>query len=686
MATDPTTISDKDIDALITGGKPLPVGGRPNSKPETSGLSDSAIDALIMGKKASSGARPPWQWQNKVGGGAPLSKPSGGILDTLGGLYKGYDQFNRDIGTGATQGLRDVAASFDPIAQYLEKHVGSVTLGGLLPTADQAHANNVSARNAFDASNPGMVQSGGRLAGQAIGAGPLIEALGVPGMTAAAPAGMNILLKTLLRGAQGGILGGEGALATSGASDQPLGEQFAGGAELGATLGAGVPLAIMGGAAGARRLGQAASLLTSSGRSNAAERMAKGLIDEFGGGPVNTGGLHEIVPGSKPTLAEVSHNPGVAGLQKALQDLNQNSPLLARTDQNNQARSALFDLVRGTPDEKDRALNAINAQTRIVVDKLFPKTGGQAADVTPVKQAIEGVLSGPSGNRPDIQAAMADVLKTMERDGKTIPDPKTLYKSVRDNINHLISGKDLNKTYGKQAARELLEVRDALDTSIDSAAPGFKQYLQDYAAARAPVTSMEFLQKQHITDAQGNITLAGVQRAIRSLDAEVRASGVKPGKAVSTAQRDALEAIRDDLLRRDKADKRALHIGSPTVKNTINQQRLGLAAHVGPGTLATLGGTMGEVFGATHGAPGLGAFAGGTLGALIGKSLPDVNALMRTQIERNLERMVLDPSSYAAVSGANPTSGGAANLLNSGALNRLVAPSVMAKNRLMQNR
>jgi hypothetical protein len=448
----------------------------------------------------------------------------------------------------------------------------------------------------------------------------------------------------------------------------------------GAGVGAGFPLAISAGGAVARGVSNLGSL-TASGRETIAQRMARGIIDEFAGSPLNIpSGTGEIVPGSKPTLAEVTGNPGVAGLQKALTDLNPSSPLLPRTEQNTTARSALFDVAKGTPQEKDRALAAVNAAARQAQTRIFPP-GGPQADVTPVKQAIADVLSGPSGNRSDIKSAMADVLKVMEKDGQTITDPKTLYKSVRDEINHLISGKDLNKSYGKQAASELLGVRDSLDATIDAAAPGFKKYLQDQAAARAPVTSMETLQGMHITDAKGDITLAGVQRAIRSIDADVRASGIKPGKAVATAQREALESIRDDLLRRDKATARALHLGSSTVRNTINQQRLGLAAHVGPGALATLGGGAGEIIGQHVGAPGIGAMTGSAIGGLVGSRLPDVNALMRSAIQRNLEEMVLNPSSYAAAPQAGT---GATNLFPRGVPPHVVPLAVIAKNRLLQ--
>jgi hypothetical protein len=199
-------------------------------------------------------------------------------------------------------------------------------------------------------------------------------------------------------------------------------------------------------------------------------------------------------------------------------------------------------------------------------------------------------------------------------------------------------------------------VRDALDAAIDKSAPGFKQYLSNYAQASTPIDAMKFLQGLKLTDAQGNLTLAKVQGAIDRINAQRAQAGIKPGKAVADIQMNALENLRDDLLRKSNLTLGKTP-GSNTVQNAVNQQRLGLAHHVGPGTATTLGSAGGLALGSLHSpeAGGIAATGGAMLGNLIGRHIPDFNALMRAQIQGHLENMLLDPSAYAnapAVQGA----------------------------------
>jgi hypothetical protein len=190
---------------------------------------------------------------------------------------------------------------------------------------------------------------------------------------------------------------------------------------------------------------------------------------------------------------------------------------------------------------------------------------------------------------------------------------------------------------------------------------------------------MKFLQGLNLTDAKGNITLAKVQTAIGRLDDQIAAAGVKAGKSVTTVQRDALLSIRDDLLRATNIGK-GMPIGSSTVKNLIDQQRLGFAAHVGPGTLRGIGAAAGGVLGGLHSVEGAGAgaFAGEQLGGLLGRNIPDINALLRAGTQQKLENLMLHPSSYSPSAGT-----GATNLFPGGVPPHVVPLAVIAKNRLL---
>lgn len=168
---------------------------------------------------------------------------------------------------GRIQGVRNVVSSIDPVAIWLEKKLGGpnkfTTLGGLLPSAEEAHAQNVAARNQFNeeygdfpsaqsgvmkgelvAAAPALV-AGGALtsgAGQFVAnvAPKLAPVVSFLGGTAEGPAA----LRYLSSGAAGAIGGAEGAAVTSGGSDVPFSEQVATGAGYGFGLGTLLPAAV----------------------------------------------------------------------------------------------------------------------------------------------------------------------------------------------------------------------------------------------------------------------------------------------------------------------------------------------------------------------------------------------------------------------------------------------------------
>lgn len=194
---------------------------------------------------------------------------------------------------GVVQGARDVVSSFDPVAQWLDRNVGSTTLGGILPTADQAHANNLLARGQFDqqygdntsaqvgrvggeiaATLPAMAAGGEVLGPLAAGIGRAAPAV-APGINFLAGATKgNKLLQLASRGASGAIQGASAAGLTSGASDQPIPDQLRHGAEFGGVLNTALPAAKMAG-------GKLFDMLHDAGPS-ARTALASKAVNEYG--------------------------------------------------------------------------------------------------------------------------------------------------------------------------------------------------------------------------------------------------------------------------------------------------------------------------------------------------------------------------------------------------------------------
>jgi hypothetical protein len=149
---------------------------------------------------------------------------------------------------------------------------------------------------------------------------------------------------------------------------------------------------------------------------------------------------------------------------------------------------------------------------------------------------------------------------------------------------------------------------------------------------------MSYLQGLNLTDAQGNITLAKVDSALKSLEKARRAPGVNEAKSVTADQINALTSLRDDLLRA-KGSEAGKAPGSPTFQNLATNNILQNAL---PGPVrALMGGTNGPI-----------ATLAGKAGNLIYGGANDA-------IQGRLGQMLLNPNEGLAalsnVRGAQPT-------------------------------
>jgi len=624
----PQTISDDDLLKALTGGTPSKAAA-PTATASAGQISDEQLLAALTGSAGKPAPAP---------GDAPPAQAKGvGLLE---GLMTGQKVaapkfgFTEDL-TAKIPFARDImsagAAGLDMAGNAL---TGQQSPG--FSSLYQSHMADFGRQQAkYEAANPNA--AGAATVGSFLSTGPgavakLVAAKSLPALMAA--------------GAKGGAaIGGLFGLGTP-SEDNSVGGRVGNaltGAATGALTGGALPLAGAGLGAAGRQVGRVTNKLFPSVE-EVASKKAKGIIDQFAGGSV-TPVANEIVPGSKPTLAEATGNAGVASLTRALRDLNPNSPLVAREGQNAAARLSHLETAAGTPEEAAALVAARDKAATSNLKAVFDPVRGQAADIAPLRQQISDILAGPNGARSAVKTSMKDVLSVLDNEGKPITDPEKLYHSVRKEIGDLISGKDLTKSYGKQAAAELISVRDALDGVIEQSAPGFKKYLNEYAQASAPITSMEFLQGLNLTDAQGKITLSKVQNAIKRLEAQKAGAGVKAGKAVTDTQAEALKAIRDDLLRAQHISL-GKAIGSNTVQNLTAQRKLGILDKYGPeGIGATIGGGIGVL---THlpGGPEIGAGLGARVGNVLGKSRLDRLAKTQELTQANLEDMLLNPARY----------------------------------------
>lgn len=182
----------------------------------------------------------------------------------------------------------------------------------------------------------GTMGIGGVLAkgAQAAGAAPsVVQALGSSGFTTGANVAPNMLARAGdlgLRTAAGGVVGGVSA----GAIDPSA-------AGTGATVGAVLPGVVQGVGA----LGSAAAGVLKSPQSRAAERFAAALEADPAAIAARLNGSVTLVPGSRPTAAQVLRTPQASVLEKVVSESPGGAALKQRYIDQNAARMAAVDRV-----------------------------------------------------------------------------------------------------------------------------------------------------------------------------------------------------------------------------------------------------------------------------------------------------------------------------------------------------
>ena len=389
--------------------------GKTTSKAPTAsdpgGMPDTDLMAAWVGKPAASAA------PKASGGKQPLNAASAS------------PGFLQSASEGVRQGLQDVISSADPIAQWVDKKIGPITLNGLLPSAAQAHAHNIAARNAFaqDYGDNTAAQIG-RVGGQIAGSLPVLAAGGevaAPAVQAVSPAlaeflsgagGASKLGRFASRAASGVLQGGAAAAATSGASDEDVGQQVKQGMEFGGFLNAGLPIANSLGAA-------ARNALFGAPMNPARVALADAAINKFG------------IPlrGS-----QISESPFAKLADSAIGKM----PLSGLEGQNAEQRTAFTRAVAKTmgqdadnltPQVMSKArsdlgntYNAIKARTSVMADDQFVNDLGKVEneaqqvitpqEFAPIKQQMDNIL----GKVKDDGTISGDAYKALTSKGSPL--------------------------------------------------------------------------------------------------------------------------------------------------------------------------------------------------------------------------------------------------------------------------
>lgn len=511
--------------ALVVQGKIVPT--------------DDEIMAIVNGKPPTDNGGAPSDVTN-----VPTSKSDP--------LYHGAVPVNQDLiqARGAADKTIDpgAAIAFSSRALNAIPVAGPTVLGGVQSAASGPgnSLSQVQERTAqAQSQNPGAAMAGD-VAGGVMGYGGLARMLPAA-VTEGFGAGMAARSATAMPG--NALIMGTDAAARG---DNPVA-----GAAMGATGGALAPVANRLGYAAGKGLKAIYEPFTQGGQTAIAERYLGRMAQ---GGPLS-GNSNIFVPGSEPTLAQVTGNPGLAAAERlASTNPLTMQPFVAREQQNAAARVKAMDALRGDSNSLDALIAQRSAQADPIRELAFQNRF--TVDSSPIVDKIDEILKSPSGQRDVVVSALNNIKKKLiikpevkNADGSIRTpaqyqdDPEQIYgirKAIGDMLSPLSKGTEANK---QLASSELQDVRSVMDPVIEDGAPGFKDYLKTFRDLSKPVNEQQFLQNANIYDTKGNVNLGPIDRLIKSVQKLQVAPGTNNAKSIAPQTMDQLQAIRSDLLR-----------------------------------------------------------------------------------------------------------------------------------------
>jgi len=330
----------------------------------------------------------------------------------------------------------------------------------------------------------------------------------------------------------------------------------------------------------------------------------------------------DLVPGFVPTLAQRTNDPGIATLERGVQAANPGA-LDLRKEANQAAIRDFTSSLVGTPEDIAAAQAERERVTAPMRDAAFANKTD--VDASPIETSIQQTLAGPDGKRAAVRKTLNDVQASLhvgqDMDAPLETDPEQLY-GVRKHINDLLSpAAQRDNPELQRAASSLSDVKNQLDDVIEAGAPGFKDYVSQYANLSRPIDEKQYLQGLNLTDQAGNVTGAKIDSALKAIAKQQNATGSNKAMSISDDTLNGLQKLRNTLQVARFSDTAGKPLGSNTFQNLATNSTVGAVAG---NPLIHLGVT------------GMGSLVGGVPGALIGAG----TQMAARGITNNAESMV----------------------------------------------
>jgi hypothetical protein len=284
-----------------------------------------------------------------------------------------------------------------------------------------------------------------------------------------------------------------------------------------------------------------------------------------------------LVPGVRVTTAAGARDPGLAAAETAIRALDQSGAFGNVLSSNQQALLESFRRLGGragdatTPGSIPYAEAKRTAITKPMREEAFagvtvePETFQRGINLV-VNKAIDNVMSSPAGVRQDVESAMKFAADRVQR-AKT---PQELYE-VRKDLAAAAQGKYNQELPSLRLAKgQLNEVIRSVDDVIEAAAPGFKDYMQQFQKSSSAIDQMKIMQgiESKVTTGQPNLMTGEPVLAAGALRRQLATKAEEIGAQLSPAAQTRLDNIINEINRGQAATAPGVKApGSNTFQN-----------------------------------------------------------------------------------------------------------------------
>jgi hypothetical protein len=285
----------------------------------------------------------------------------------------------------------------------------------------------------------------------------------------------------------------------------------------------------------------------------------------------NLAAARPLVSGVRPTTAASAFDPGLASAETPIRALDESGAFAQTLSDNQQKLLEAFRRISGKPGSVLAAEKKRYDVTAPLRTEAF--SNSVPVDSGPVFNAISATMADPNKQRVTVDQAMTYVQgllnKRVDPNTGTI-DPRALY-SVRKDITDAMDGKLSGELSNIRLARgELAQLLPVIDNVIESGAPGFKRYMDQFKKSSSAIDQMRILQgiESKVTTGQPNLMTGEPVLAASALRRQLAAKKEEIGADLSAPAQRRLDNIITEINRGQAATAPGVKApGSDTFKN-----------------------------------------------------------------------------------------------------------------------